>query len=240
MTRIVGSPRGCNQGAAAARGDVIVFLNNDTIVPAGWLEELLAPFADPEVGAVGPRSNGVSGHQLVDDVSYRGDDVTAIGEFADARRRAHRGSTSECARLVGFCLAVRAETFRAVGGFDEGYLIGGFEDDDLCMKLRHGRLPPDRRPRLVRSSRRPRHLRRERCGLGPPTASRTSAGSAEKWGSALVPPLCLLSVCLIVKDEEQLLSSCLDSVADLADEIVVYDTGSTDRTVEIARAPGRG
>ena len=51
-------------------------------------------------------------------------------------------------------------------------------------------------------------------------------------------PLCLLSVCLIVKDEEQMLGSCLESVADLADEIVVYDTGSTDRTLDIARAAG--
>ena len=59
-----------------------------------------------------------------------------------------------------------------------------------------------------------------------------------KWGLDGVPPLCLLSVCLIVKDEEQLLASCLQSVADVADEIVVYDTGSTDRTVEIARAAG--
>jgi len=131
-----GFARGCNQGAARARGDAIVFLNNDTIVPAGWLDELLAPLADPEVGAVGPRSNGVSGPQLVEDVPYRGEDVTAIGEFAEARRRAHGGDTSELPRLVGFCVAVRAETFRAVEGFDESYPIGGFEDDDLCMKLR--------------------------------------------------------------------------------------------------------
>ena len=60
----------------------------------------------------------------------------------------------------------------------------------------------------------------------------------EKWGSDGVPPLSLISVCLIVKDEEQMLASCLESVADIADEIVVYDTGSTDRTVEIARAAG--
>lgn len=48
----------------------------------------------------------------------------------------------------------------------------------------------------------------------------------------------LLSACLIVKDEELLLASCLESLRDLADEIVVYDTGSTDRTVEIAGAAG--
>jgi tetratricopeptide (TPR) repeat protein len=48
----------------------------------------------------------------------------------------------------------------------------------------------------------------------------------------------LVSACLIVKDEEAVLQTCLDSLVGFADEVVVYDTGSTDRTVEIARASG--
>jgi len=47
-----------------------------------------------------------------------------------------------------------------------------------------------------------------------------------------------LSVVLIVKDEEELLSRCLGSVKDIWDELVVVDTGSTDRTVEIAKSCG--
>lgn len=69
-----GFASGCNQGAALARGEVVVFLNNDTVVHDGWLQELLAPFNDAEVGAVGPRSNSVSGVQLIADVSYERDD----------------------------------------------------------------------------------------------------------------------------------------------------------------------
>ncbi|MMZ54370.1 SPBc2 prophage-derived glycosyltransferase SunS [compost metagenome] len=45
----------------------------------------------------------------------------------------------------------------------------------------------------------------------------------------------LLSVCMIVKDEEALLPRCLDSVRNIADEIIIVDTGSSDRTKEIAR-----
>jgi len=45
-----------------------------------------------------------------------------------------------------------------------------------------------------------------------------------------------LSAVLIVKDEEDVLEACLSAVAPFVDEIVVYDTGSTDRTLEIARA----
>ena len=44
-----------------------------------------------------------------------------------------------------------------------------------------------------------------------------------------------ISLCMIVKNEEKILSRCLDSVADLVDEIIIADTGSADATKEIAR-----
>src|SRR5580658_10063032 len=47
-----------------------------------------------------------------------------------------------------------------------------------------------------------------------------------------------ISLCMIVKNEERFLAECLDSVKDVVDEICIVDTGSTDRTVEIARSYG--
>jgi hypothetical protein len=120
-----GFARGCNQGAAEARGGVLVFLNSDTVVPSGWLDELLAPFEMGDVGAVGPRSDNVSGSQQAMAVPDPQDDPRAYVEFAESWRTSHRGQTSEARRLIGFCLAVRTSSFRALGGFDERFEIGG-------------------------------------------------------------------------------------------------------------------
>lgn len=47
-----------------------------------------------------------------------------------------------------------------------------------------------------------------------------------------------ISVCMIVRNEETLLPRCLQSIQGIADEIIVVDTGSTDRTIEIGRRFG--
>lgn len=44
-----------------------------------------------------------------------------------------------------------------------------------------------------------------------------------------------ISVCMIVKDEEKVLKRCLDSLKDIADEFIIVDTGSKDKTKEIAK-----
>jgi tetratricopeptide (TPR) repeat protein/glycosyltransferase involved in cell wall biosynthesis len=186
---------------------------------------------------VGPRSNDVSGYQKIDDPNYSASSLANIDRFASSWRTAHRGQVSECPRLVGFCLAVRTDVFRAVDGFDEGYGLGGCEDDDLCMKLRtrgyrlmvaHGSFVHHESHATFRAN-----------GIDwYEQQVRNQQRFVKRWGSATVAPLGLLSVCLIVRDEEAMLAACLESVVGVADEVVVYDTGSTDRTVEIARSMG--
>ncbi len=60
-------------------------------------------------------------------------------------------------------------------------------------------------------------------------------GAKLEWLKLPAPSASRLTVCLIAKNEEKFLAQCLKSVRDLAQQIIVVDTGSTDRTVEIAR-----
>ncbi len=232
-----GFARACNQGAVMARGEAIVFLNNDTVVAEGWLDELVAPFGAPDVGAVGPRSDNVSGHQATAAVRYVPDQPDLFKKSARAWHREHRGVTTDATRLVGFCLAVRRDAFIRLAGFDERYSIGGFEDDDLCRRLRqHGlRL-------VVAHGSFVHHHGHATFDANELDWQRVQAANRERfvevWGSEALPSAPLVSACLIVKDEEEMLADCLESVRDLANEIVVYDTGSIDATVEIARAAG--
>lgn len=214
----------CNQGAQRARGEVVIFLHNDTVVTPGWLDVLLAPFEDPTVAASGPVSNHAKGAQRLD---------------THGRVSGDRGATlfSNVDALDGFCLAVCTEVFNEVGGFDEYYVMGGFEDDDLCRKITQ-----TGRKLVIAHGAYVSHVGRATFDANGVDWWRYQRENGqrfrEKWTLDALDASCLVSVCLIVKNEEQMLEGCLESVAELADEIVVYDTGSTDRTVEIARAAG--
>lgn len=132
---------GNNDGAQHASGDILVFLNNDTVPVGRWLDRLLVPFNDPDVVATGPRSNFVSGPQMVDDTDYMSDRLAGLKGFVHRWEAEHNHQWEPLPRLVGFCLAVRRSAFEAVGGFDEAFTIGGYEDDDLCRRLAaHGAL----------------------------------------------------------------------------------------------------
>lgn len=130
----LGFPGGVNRGLAHATGHVLL-LNSDTIVPRGWLTRLVTVLeSHPRIGMAGPMTNHVSGPQLIADLDL--DSAEAINTFADERWNAYRGRLADTDRLVGFCMLVRDETFRAVGLLDESFGIGNFEDDDYCIRVR--------------------------------------------------------------------------------------------------------
>lgn len=129
----LGFAAGCNIGMRLARGGRILLLNNDVVVPSGWLSGLLECLErEPDAGIVGPMSNEVAGAQRVADTGYRNTDE--LEEFARSFARANGGRRIPVDRLVGFCLLFRRELVEAVGELDESFGSGNFEDDDFCLR----------------------------------------------------------------------------------------------------------
>ncbi|RQW20890.1 glycosyltransferase [Bacillus sp. C1-1] len=122
----------CNQGAALAKGNELLFLNNDTIVTSQWLTRMQQTLdSDRHIDLVGPVSNYVSGEQLIQDPYQSLEDIDA---YAKKRHDLYDNQKKYVMRLVGFCLLVRKAVFDQIGGFDEQFAIGSFEDDDFCLR----------------------------------------------------------------------------------------------------------
>jgi O-antigen biosynthesis protein len=142
MTGNYGFSAACNAGGRAARGDAVLFLNSD-VVPdrPGWIRPLLAALAaDAEVGAVGPKL-------LFDDQSLqhagmffardlKGDWLNQHYFKGLPRDFGPANRPRSVPAVTGAALLIRRAAYEAVGGFAESYIIGDYEDSDLCLRLR--------------------------------------------------------------------------------------------------------
>ena len=129
-----GFPRACNQGLALANGGLLVLLNNDTMVPPGWLMSLVRVLEDPGVGAAGPVTNRIANNEAEIETSYR-----TWGECLDfARRQAEGGNRQsfEIRLAAMFCFAMRRDVYERIGPLDEHFGLGMLEDDDYSLRLR--------------------------------------------------------------------------------------------------------
>jgi GT2 family glycosyltransferase/glycosyltransferase involved in cell wall biosynthesis len=127
----------CNQGAAAATGDYLVFLNNDTIVLPGWLQNLLDTVdSDALTGAVGSMLLYPNGSiQEAGSVVWKTGEAYHYGWGEPAADRKYN-----FAREVDYCsaasLLIRNNLFDRLGGFDGRYAPAYYEDVDLCFGVR--------------------------------------------------------------------------------------------------------
>jgi len=136
----LGFPAGCNLAATRARGAFLVFLNDDTEIAPRWLESLMqAADEHPLAGAIGSRLLFPDGSlQEAGGAIWRDGTTAQLGRGRSATSRRH-----ECLRRVDYCsaasLLVRRSTWDLIGGFDEEYFPGYYEDVDLCLAIRqHG------------------------------------------------------------------------------------------------------
>jgi len=276
------------------------------------------------IGLVGPMSNYAAPPQLVENVPYQ--DLEQMKVFAGLWRDEHRGKWFTTSKLSGFCLLMTREVYDAIGGLDERFELGFYDDDDLAERARRAGFGlavahdlfvhhfgsrtfvgngvdaervldenakrfaakwGDSVPQGVRIGLRPFRAEPERGAEGeggpqmpqmradeneikqglvldahaaapapdgrghfrsgnptpfnrPSLHRRLSASSAD---SPALPPAqsvdrARVSLTMIVRDEESNISRCLESVREVFDEIVVLDTGSKDRTIDIARSFG--
>jgi GT2 family glycosyltransferase len=132
--------RANNQGAAAAAGELLVFLNNDTeVIAEDWLQHLAYYAEQPDVGAAGALL-------AYDDRTVQHAGV-ALGMRGTADHTMRRfpidadgyAGTLACAREVsvvtGACLMTRKSVFDEIGGFNEHFFTA-YQDVDLCLRLR--------------------------------------------------------------------------------------------------------
>lgn len=130
----LGFARACNAGAAAARGDLLFFLNNDTLCAPGWLPPLLEAFTDSRVGAAGPLLLYPDGRIQHCGIAFS--PFFRVGHLYEFFPGDHpaAGRRRPLQAITGAALMLPARLFRKAGGFHEGYR-NGYEDMDLCLTL---------------------------------------------------------------------------------------------------------
>jgi GT2 family glycosyltransferase len=129
----LGFAGGVNAGMEAARGDFFVLLNQDCIVQAGWLHELVAVLqAQPRYGIAGSTIYNADGTLNHTGAVVRRPDAVGL----------HLTETGNTAVksvdfLTGAAFALPRQTWDLVGRFDEGFYPGYYEDSDYCYRARH-------------------------------------------------------------------------------------------------------
>ena len=131
----------CNAGAKTATGSRFIFLNDDVETDqSDWVENVIEPLENPDVGAVAPKllydTGRIQHAGLVTGVRdfpgtafhQQAADTTVHANFAQSMRNV--------SALSGACLAMRRDDFRKLGGFDEQNTPISHSDVDLCFKIR--------------------------------------------------------------------------------------------------------
>lgn len=134
--------QGCNQGAALSNGQTLLFLNNDTTVTNNWLPPLLTALQQPDIAAVQPQLLYPDG--TIQNIGVVFSSKSALGYPIYAHKQPSELGTIKSRRyqaLTAACLAINADDFNQLKGFDTAF-INGQEDIDLCLRLNqhHGKI----------------------------------------------------------------------------------------------------
>jgi GT2 family glycosyltransferase/glycosyltransferase involved in cell wall biosynthesis len=131
----------CNRGAALARGEFLLFLNDDAIVAPGALQAMLRVFdTDARAGAVGAKLVYPDGRlQEAGAIVWRDAAAWNYGRGDDPARPEYN-YLREADYCSAACLMIRRSLFRDLGGFDALFAPAYGEDTDLCFRVREAGL----------------------------------------------------------------------------------------------------
>ena len=219
----------------------LVLLQPETLVTDGWLDQLIAlARLSPEIGMVGPMSNLGPSAQRVE--NGPGPETRDLAPFASAWRAGHRGQWLKVDSLGPFCVLIKRTVLEACGEWPEILQTIASSPERLVAQIRDmGHELAVARDLYLPRFDNPTALVEEQIFSGLPrevdsrAVDRSSESVASRRRSHRRNRV---SLTMIVRDEEDNLPACLEPIAHLFDEMVLVDTGSTDRTVEIAGGLG--
>ncbi len=228
-----GYVKSANDGLKMAKGEYLVCCNNDVLVTPSWLQRLTycvdQKLPMGEFGLVGPATNFSAGRQQVPNARY---DFDKLDEFAKQFADMNHGNWQEVGALKGFCFMIKREVYEALGGFDERFSPGGFDDDAYCLDARAKGWKS-----VVAGDTFVHHFGSKTFDL--PECAKYKRGvsfeNQEKFLAKYVTSKEKMIVVYRIKNSAKWLAKSLQASSRFADEILVLDDDSTDKTVEIAK-----
>lgn len=125
---------GSNIGIRHSKGDEICLLNSDTIVTENWLTLLKkALYSDKNIGIVGPVTNNAAAQVIA---TPNLDDKSKIYKFGRKFNSENTNSYENAFSLIFFCVLIKREVYDRIGGLDEKFFPGNYEDDDYSLRAR--------------------------------------------------------------------------------------------------------
>ena len=130
----LGFSKGFNLGLMLVDTPYFVIANNDVVVTKNWLSRMRYNIdSDKDLMLLGPRSNYVSGPQMIKNVPYK--DEKSLEAFAKTVHVGNVGPITYFPRIVFFFTLFKSEVLQKVGYLDEIFGMGNYEDDDYCMRV---------------------------------------------------------------------------------------------------------